>query len=343
MVSRNGSEARSGGRRGDTPLAGTPPCTPIDEPLRLGVSSCLLGASVRFDGGHKHDRFLTDVLGRYVEWVPVCPELETGMGVPREPVRLIGEVAAPRMVGTRSGIDHTAAMRRYAATRVRALEALGLSGYVFKKDSPSCGMERVRVYRDAGMPSRRGRGLFAAAFMQAYPLIPVEEEGRLNDPVLRENFIERIFCYRRWRALLAAPTRGAVVAFHTAHKFLVIAHSPREYAALGRLVGGSKGVRAAVLARRYGEQLLAALAIPATVRKHVNVLQHLAGCCREHLAAAERQELATVIDDYRGGLVPLIVPLTLLRHHVERHDISYVRGQVYLAPHPKELMLRNHV
>jgi uncharacterized protein YbgA (DUF1722 family)/uncharacterized protein YbbK (DUF523 family) len=315
-----------------------------ERPLRLGVSSCLLGASVRYDGGHKRDRFLTDVLGRYVEWVPVCPEVESGMDTPRESVRLEGDVAAPRMVGVGSRTDHTAAMRRFAAARVRALAALELSGYVFKKDSPSCGMERVRVYPErGGTPGRRGRGIFAAALMDALPFLPVEEEGRLNDPVLRENFIERIFCYRRWRQLLAAPTRGAVVAFHTAHKFLVLAHSPRAYAALGRLVGESKGVRGPVLARQYGEGLMAALAAPATVSRHVNVLQHLAGFCREHLGAPERQELATVIDDYRRGLVPLVVPLTLLRHHVERHDVAYVRGQVYLAPHPKELMLRNHV
>ncbi len=315
-----------------------------DRPLRLGVSSCLLGVEVRFDGGHKRDRFLTDLLGCYVEWVPVCPELEVGMGVPREAVRLVGDPAAPRMVGTRSGTDHTDAMRRYAASRVRALAALDLSGYVFKKDSPSCGMERVRVYGTGGMPGRRGRGIFAAAFMAAYPSIPVEEEGRLNDPVLRENFIERLFCYRRWRALLdGGPTRGALVVFHTAHKFLVLAHSPRDYAALGRLVGESRGIRAAPLARRYGERLMAALAVTATVKKHVNVLQHIAGFCREHLTPGERRELAEVIEDYRRGLVPLIVPLTLLRHHVARHDVAYVRGQTYLNPHPKELMLRNHV
>ncbi len=317
---------------------------PADRPLRLGVSSCLLGAEVRFDGGHKRDRFLTDLLGRYVEWVPVCPELEVGMGVPREAVRLVGDPAAPRMVGTRSGTDHTEAMRRYATARVRALAELDLSGYVFKKDSPSCGMDRVRVYGSGNMPSRRGRGMLAAAFMAAYPSIPVEEEGRLDDPALRENFIERIFCYRRCRALVdSGPTRGALVAFHTAHKFLVLAHSPREYAALGRLVGESVGVRGVTLARRYGEQLMAALAVPATVKKHVNVLQHIAGFCREHLGAGERRELAEVIEDYRRGLAPLIVPLTLLRHHVARHDVVYVQGQIYLHPHPQELMLRNHV
>jgi uncharacterized protein YbgA (DUF1722 family)/uncharacterized protein YbbK (DUF523 family) len=323
--------------------ASTVPCRD-ERPLRLGVSSCLLGDAVRFDGGHKRDRFLTDVLAPYVEWVPVCPEVEVGMGVPREAVHLVGDLEAPHMIGTRTGRDHTAAMRHYAAARVRALAALDLCGYVFKKDSPSCGLERVRVYGARGGPSRRGRGLFAAAFTAAYPSIPVEEEGRLQDPVLRENFIERIFCYRRLRSLLAVrPTRAALVAFHSAHKFLVLAHSPRAYTALGRLVAASGGARPAAHARRYGEELMAALAVPTTVKKHVNVLQHIAGFCRVHLSSGERRELADVIDDYRRGLVPLVVPITLLRHHVDRHDVAYVKGQVYLSPHPKELMLRNHV
>jgi uncharacterized protein YbgA (DUF1722 family)/uncharacterized protein YbbK (DUF523 family) len=298
---------------------------------------------VRFDGGHKHDHFLTDLLGRYVEWVPVCPELEVGMGVPREAVRLVGDVAAPHLVGVRTGTDHTASMERFTAVRVAQLATLDLQGYVFKKGSPSCGMERVRVYGATGMPSRRGRGVFAAAFMGALPLLPVEEEGRLNDPVLRENFIERLFAYRRWRALAEAPGRGALVAFHTAHKFQLLAHSPKHYAALGRLVAGQKGRRAAALVAEYGGAFMEALAVHATTAKHVNVLQHLAGFCREHLDAADRQELAGVIDDYRRHLVPLVVPLTLLRHHVERHRVAYVLGQTYLTPHPKELMLRNHV
>jgi uncharacterized protein YbgA (DUF1722 family)/uncharacterized protein YbbK (DUF523 family) len=319
-----------------------------NERLRLGISSCLLGEPVRFDGGHKHDRFLTDQLGPYVEWVPVCPELEVGMGVPREAVRLEGDVAAPRMVGVRSRKDYTAAMRRFAAARVRLLAALDLAGYVFKKDSPSCGVERVRVYAatatgQGGMPVRRGRGVFASAFMDAFPLLPVEEEGRLNDPVLRESFIERVFAYRRWRTLAAAPTRGTLVAFHTAHKFQLLAHSPASYASLGRLVAEPGRRRPAAHVAAYGTGFMRALAAHATRAKHVNVLQHIAGFCREHLDAADRRELAALVDDYRRGLVPLVVPLTLLRHHVERHRVTYVLGQTYLHPHPKELMLRNHV
>jgi uncharacterized protein YbgA (DUF1722 family)/uncharacterized protein YbbK (DUF523 family) len=314
-----------------------------NERLRIGVSSCLLGEAVRFDGGHKHDHFLTDVFGRYVEWVPVCPELEVGMGVPREAVRLTGEVEAPQMVGVRSGTDHTEAMRRFSGQRVRQLAALDLQGYVFKKGSPSCGMERVRVHGGGAVPSRRGRGLFAAAFMEAQPLVPVEEEGRLNDPGLRESFIERVFAYRRWQGLRAAPSRGAVVGFHTAHKFQLLAHSPKHYRALGRLVAEQKSQRPAAFVAAYGTVFMEALAVRATTAKQVNVLQHFAGFCRDHLDDADRRELAAVIEDYRQFLVPLIVPLTLLRHHVERHRVAYVQGQTYLHPHPKELMLRNHV
>ncbi len=311
--------------------------------LRLGVSSCLLGSKVRFDGGHKHDRFLTDTLGDYVEWVSVCPEVEAGMSIPRESVRLVGSVDEPRMVGVRSERDYTLRMRRFSARRVRELATLDLDGYVFKKGSPSCGMERVRVYQ-RGMPSRSGRGIFSAAFMAAYPLLPVEEEGRLNDPSLRENFIERLFAHRRWRILVDGhPTRRDLIAFHTAHKYLLLAHSPERYRALGRFVAGHKRLRIQAAVGRYGADFMAAFSVRTTRRKHTNALQHIAGHCREYLDHHDRAELAQLIADYHSGLVPLIVPITLLRHHIARNDIPYVSDQVYLQPHPKELMLRNHV
>ena len=311
--------------------------------LRLGVSSCLLGSKVRFDGGHKHDHFLTDTLGDYVEWVPVCPEVEAGMSIPREAVRLVGNVKEPRMVGVRSETDYTTMMRRFSAQRVRDLAALDLDGYVLKKGSPSCGMERVRVYQK-GMPSRNGRGIFSAAFMAAYPLLPVEEEGRLNDTGLRENFIERLFAHRRWRTLVDShPTRGDLVAFHAAHKYLLLAHSPTHYRALGRFVAEQKRLRIETAVNRYGTDFMATLSIRTTKRKHTNTLQHIAGHCREHLESHDREELAQVIADYHRGLVPLIVPITLLRHHISRSKVPYVADQVYLQPHPKELMLRNHV
>lgn len=318
-----------------------------ETPLRIGISSCLLGEEVRWDGGHKRDRFVSDVLAPFVEFVPVCPELEVGMGVPRETVRLErGEGGRIGMLGTRSREDWSARMRRYAEQRVRALRALDLSGYVLKRDSPSCGMERVRVHPGPGksMPQRNGRGLFAAALMAAFPRLPVEEEGRLQDPVLRDNWIERVFAWRRLRDLFAGRWGvGALVAFHTAHKLQLMAHSPQVYRELGRLVAGAKALPRAELRSAYESGFMTALARKATRGRHVDVMQHMLGHFRPRLESRDRQELLGLIEDYRRGLVPLVVPLVLLRHHVERLGVAYLQGQHYLEPHPKELMLRNHV
>jgi uncharacterized protein YbgA (DUF1722 family)/uncharacterized protein YbbK (DUF523 family) len=313
-------------------------------PLRVGISRCLLGEEVRFDGGHRRDTFLTDVLGRYVEWVPVCPEVEAGLGTPREAMRLVGDPQDPRLVTIKSGTDHTGALETMTKNRIEELTELDLSGYVFKKGSPSCGIERVRIYNEHGMPRRNGVGLFARAFIEQFPLIPVEEEGRLCDPTLRENFIERVFCYRRWQDLVQnGVTRQALVQFHTIHKYLLLAHSPQQNEVLGRLVGQARQHRPKELAHRYGELFMKALAVKATVRKHVNVLQHILGYFKERLGAREKAELLGVIGDYHHGLTPLIVPLTLIKHYVQIFDVSYILDQVYLNPHPKELMLRNHV
>jgi uncharacterized protein YbgA (DUF1722 family)/uncharacterized protein YbbK (DUF523 family) len=309
--------------------------------IRLGISACLLGESVRYDGGHKRDRFLTETLAPFVEWVPVCPEVELGLGVPRDTLRLVGEAAAPRLVVEHTGEDLTARMARFAHRRLEALAALELDGYVLKRASPSCGLFRVRVYRHTGAPSADGRGLFAAALVDRLPMLPVEEEGRLADPGLRESFIERVFAMARWRAFLAARPRARdLVAFHAAQKYAVLAHSPVHYTRLGRLV--SAAGRRLPLAE-YGRLLMEALSVRATRGRHANVLQHVAGYFKRELPADDRAELAQVIDEYRRGLVPLIVPITLVRHHVRRLGVAYLAQQVYLSPHPKELMLRNHV
>jgi len=313
-------------------------------PLRLGISRCLLGDEVRFDGGHKRDNFLTDVLGLYVEWVSVCPEVEAGLGTPREAMRLVGDPQHPRLLTIKSGIDHTRALKTMTSNRLEELKNLELSGYVFKKGSPSCGLERVRLYTEQGMASRNGVGLFARAFLERFPLIPVEEEGRLCDPMIRENFIERVFCYRRWQDLVQSNlTKQALVQFHTIHKYLLLAHHPQQYEVLGRLVGQAHQHRPKELARRYGELFMHTLAVKATVRKHVNVLQHMMGHFKERLGAHEKSELAGVIGDYHHGLTPLVVPLTLIKHYARIFDVGYILEQVYLNPHPKELMLRNHV
>jgi uncharacterized protein YbgA (DUF1722 family)/uncharacterized protein YbbK (DUF523 family) len=328
---------RKSGRFSDAQLPAAPP-------IRIGVSRCLLGEEVRFDGGHKRDRFLTDVLGRYVEWVPVCPEVEAGFGTPREPMRLVGNVEHPQLMTISSERDMTKPLALFTERKLETLEQTDLSGYVFKKDSPSCGIERVKLFSTKGLPSRTGAGLFARAFKERFPLVPIEDEGRLCDPSLRDNFIERVFAYHRWQVLARGPlTRGSIVAFHTAHKYLLMAHSREGYQSLGRLVARAHCHTPKALARLYGRLFMTTLAVIATRRKHVNVLQHLIGHLKLQLMPRERAELDGLVRDYHQGLVPLIVPITLIKHYVSMHEIGYILNQVYLHPHPKELMLRNYV
>ena len=316
----------------------------VRRPIRIGISSCLLGEPVRFDGGHKRDPFLTETFGAFVEWVPVCPEVECGFGTPRESMRLVHVDNGVRLLTVRTAVDLTDRMVEYARRRVAALDAEDLSGYVLKKDSPSCGMDRVKIYSTRGAPERSGRGIFAARLVERFPSLPVEEEGRLSDARLRENFIERVFAYWRLRRLFSDRwSLRALVDFHTAHKLILMAHSPEAYRQLGRLVARARGVGRADLKRRYTEMFMSALTVIATPRRHTNVLQHMAGYFKECLDASSKAELGTAIDDYRRGLVPLVVPMTLLRHYVRVHRVKYLAGQLYLAPHPKELMLRNHV
>ena len=314
-----------------------------DSPIRVGISACLLGDEVRYDGGHKRDSFLTDILGRFVEFVPVCPEVEAGFGTPREAMQLRRVSGEIRLVTVKSDRDVTAPMERLIRRRVPALDAEHLCGYVLKKNSPSCGLERVKIYDCGGVPSASGRGLFAEALVSRFPLLPVEEEGRLSNPELRENFIERVFAYYRLRVLFGGRwTAASVVEFHTAHKLLLMAHSIDGYRQLGRLVAASRQLRRADLERRYSEEFMRTMALVATRRRHTNVLQHMAGYFKKTLDAESKAELQSTIDDYRRGLIPLIVPITLVRHHVRVHSVEYLAGQHYLQPHPKELMLRNH-
>ncbi len=358
---QDGEASRTGSRESESGV-GSGAAIPISpwasavNPIRIGVSACLLGQQVRFDGGHKRNDFLAGTFGKFVEFVPFCPEMALGLGVPRESLRLVRDESAPsersssgsavsaRMIGNRSGADMTDAMRALANKRVEEFSHAGLSGYVLKKDSPSCGMERVRVYAADGMPARDGRGLFAEALIAAMPNLPVEEEGRLSDARLRENFIERVFAYYRMSAFFDAGWKiGGLVAFHTVHKLTLMAHSPRAYAEMGRLVAEAKRIGAAEMRERYESEFMAAMRKLATPARHANVMHHMAGYLREYLDADGRREVLGLIEDYRAGLVPLIVPLTLIGHHVRRFDIAYLKAQTYLEPHPKELMLRNHV
>lgn len=313
--------------------------------LRLGISRCLLGDPVRFDGNHSLDRFLVKTLGAYVDYFPVCPEVECGMGVPRETLRLVGEPENPRLMTSRTKKDYTSQMRSWACKRVSELERENLCGFIFKSKSPSSGMERVKVYNErTGVPSSRGVGLFARAFIDHFPLLPVEEDGRLHDPVLRENFIERIFVYRRWRELITGDRKiSALVDFHTRHKLLVLSHSTVIYREMGRLVARAKEIGLNKSFELYQTLLMEALRLKATVKKHINVLEHMAGYFKKMLSPDEKKELRKVLDQYGGEFIPLIVPVMLINHYVRKYDQAYLKQQFYLNPHPMELKLRNHV
>jgi uncharacterized protein YbgA (DUF1722 family)/uncharacterized protein YbbK (DUF523 family) len=316
----------------------------MEERIRLGISSCLLGERVRYDGGHKLDHFLKDTLGKYVDWAPVCPEVEYGLPVPREAMRLEGDPTSPRLVTIRTKIDHTEGMLKWAEMKVRELEALDLCGFVFKSRSPSSGMQGVKVYGPSGVPVRSGVGIFARTFMERFPMLPAEDEGRLQDPSLRENFIESIFVFRRWRELMRERmSAGRLVSFHSDHKLLILSHGTRHYNTLGRLVAEAKKHRPEELYHSYITILMEGLRLTATARKNTNVLQHIMGYFRKELSQDEKQELLEVIDHYHGGSIPLIVPVTLLNHYVRKYDEPYLKRQWYLNPHPVELMLRNHV
>lgn len=320
--------------------------TQTPEPrIRLGISACLLGQKVRYDGGHKLDHFLVDELGRYVEWVPVCPEVECGLPIPREAMHLTGDPGNPRLVTIKTGVDLTDQMTAWARCRVDALAAEGLHGFVFKKDSPSSGLFRVRVYNKHGMAERVGVGIFAGAMQRRFPLLPLEEEGRLNDARLRENFVERIFTYQRWTATLqTGPTPGELVRFHTAHKMTLLAHSPAHYQKLGRLVAQIGQRPLDEIAAEYGALLMEGLKAIATPGRQFNTMQHLMGFLKDSLDTHDKEELLAHMQDYRQGLTPLIVPITLLKHHIGRLPVpDWVHQQVYLNPYPKELMLRNRV
>ena len=312
--------------------------------IRIGISSCLLGNAVRYDGGHKLDQFLTETLGRFVDYVPVCPEADCGMPTPRESMRLEGNPESPRLMTSRTRIDKTEQMLRWANTQVLELEKENLMGFIFKSDSPSSGMERVKVYNEKNMAVRKGVGIFARHFMEHFPLLPVEEEGRLHDPGLRENFIERIFALSRWRELIARKTdRGMIVDFHTKHKLLILSHSTRHYQEMGTLVARAKQIPLQNLIEQYQQYLMEALKIKTTPKKNTNVLMHMAGYFKKQLASGEKAELLEILDHYRKELVPLIVPITLINHYVRKYDQAYLRDQYYLNPHPMELQLRNHV
>ncbi len=316
----------------------------MENRIKIGISACLLGENVRWNGGHTRDRYLTDTLGLYVDYVPVCPEVECGLGVPRETLRLVGDPDNPNLVTSKTNIDHTRRMTQWARKRVKALEKEDLCGFIFKKNSPSSGLYNVAVRTSKGMPQKKGQGIFARIFTEHFRRVPVEEEGRMHDPKLRETFIEQIFTLKNWRKTLANGTKmGSLVDFHTRHKLLILSHSPKHYRTLGKLVAQGKAIPLKDLFEQYETLLMEALRLTSTLKKNINVLQHIMGYFKKQLSSDEKQELLEIFDQYRKEYVPLIVPITLVNHYVRKHRQPYLGQQVYLNPHPIALKLRNHV
>jgi uncharacterized protein YbgA (DUF1722 family)/uncharacterized protein YbbK (DUF523 family) len=311
--------------------------------IKIGISACLMGEPVRWNGGHARDRYLTDILGQYAEYVPVCPEVECGMGVPRETLRLVGNPDNPKLVTSKKNVDHTRRMTEWARKRVKELEKENLCGFVFKKNSPSSGLYKVPVKNFKGMPQKKGQGIFARIFTEHFPLVPVEEDGRLHDAKLRETFIEQIFTLMRWRETLSKKKRlASLIDFHARHKLLIMSHSPTHLKMMGKLVAESKTLPAEDVFVQYESLLIGALRLKSTLKKHINVMQHIMGYFKRQLSSDEKQELLEIIEQYRQEFVPLIVPVTLLNHYVRKYKQPYLAQQFYLNPHPISLKLRNH-
>lgn len=312
--------------------------------IKLGISSCLLGNKVRYDGQHKRDLYIMNTLGQFFDWVPICPEVDCGMPVPRESMRLVRIGNENRLMTNKTKQDKTPMMVSWATKRLDQLAEEDICGFIFKKNSPSSGMARVKVYTEQGMPNYRGSGIFAGMLQERFPLLPVEEEGRLHDLPLRENFIERVFVYNRWQLLQEkTPTIKNLSDFHAAHKYLIMAHSPKHLKILGHLAAGGNKQDIKQVYEEYLIQLMEALKLKATAKKQVNVLMHLLGYFKTFLTADEKKEILEQIDLYSRHLVPLIVPLTLINHYIRKYDQPYLKTQLYLNPHPVELMLRNHI
>ena len=313
------------------------------EKIKVGVSACLIGEKVRYDGAHKQDHYITDILGQFVDLVPLCPEVEYGLPVPREPMRLVGTPENPRLVTIHTGIDHTEGMKKWTKGKLNGLAKEELCGFIFKSRSPSSGMQGVKVYNEKGVPGKNGVGIFAGAFIKRFPLIPATDDERLNDPGLRENFIERVFVFNRWLEFLKKGGRaGNLLEFHTNHKLSMLVHSPKHAAILGKYIAGSKGY-AGRLNDVYIETMMDGLQLMVTTKKNTNAHFHIMGYFKKQLTADEKQELLEIIENYLKGLIPFIVPITMLNHYAKKYDQPYLEKQVYLNPHPLELMLRNHI
>ncbi len=314
------------------------------EKIKVGISSCLLGNPVRYDGSHKLDTFLKDIVGKYFDFIPICPEVEMGLPVPREPMHLVGDRDNLRLITTRSKIDYTDRMLKFARKRVKELKKEDLCGFIFKSRSPSSGYRNVKVYNDNGIPTSTSSGLFAKVFMEENPLIPVEDEGRLKDDEIRDNFFTRVFILYNWKRLIKTGfTRKGIIDFHTHNKLLIMAHSPKAYLELGRSLTNLKGVNLREFADVYINNVMDALRHKATRGKNVNVMYHTMGYFKKYLDRKDKEELISLIQEYKEGNLPLIVPITMINHYVNKFDISYLKSQSFLNPTPLELRVKKYL
>lgn len=319
----------------------------IPEPekdIKLGISACLMGQKVRYDGGHKRSSFCMNTLSHFFQFESVCPEVAIGLGTPREPIRLVGDIQQVRVVGSdHPDVDVTDQLTDYGYRKAR--ELTDISGYILMQKSPSCGMERVKVYHENGFPSGvSSAGAYAKALMEAQPLLPVEEEGRLHDPVLRENFFTRVYAYHRWHSeVLKNPSHAAVVHFHSTHKYMIMAHNPSDYTALGQLVAKGGKMELEPLLAQYFEEFMNTLKKRANRKSHTNTMLHILGYVKKTVDTTERNQFLKLVEEYRQGILPLVVPMTMLRHFIENHGNDYIRQQTYLHPHPDQLGLRNQI
>lgn len=312
--------------------------------IKIGISSCLLGNQVRYDGQHKYDHFLVKSLGEFMEYIPVCPEVECGLPVPRDAMRLVGDSSNPRLITIKTKIDLTEQMKKWGEIKLNELSPENLCGFIFKANSPSSGMERIKIYPPAGgVAQKNGVGIFADMFMKKFPYLPVEDDGRLHDPAIRENFIERIFTYKRWLEMIETQrTVNGLIQFHTSHKLMLMAHSPEHYRIAGQITASANKSNLKNKQSDYLKNLMAGLKKAATPRKNFNVLQHILGYFKNDLTSDEKRETLEIMENYKNELIPLIVPVTLLNHYINKYNQEYLKGQYYLHPHPYELKLRNH-
>jgi len=312
----------------------------LEKEITVGVSSCLLGEKVRYDGGHKNNNYISNTLSQYFNFRAFCPEVNIGLGIPRPTIRLVLQDEQIHCKGTKDeNLDVTEKL--YQSADEQAHWHANLSGYILKKDSPSCGMERVRLYKGE-MPERIGTGLYTKRLMENFPHLPIEEEGRLGDAVLRENFIQRVFIYHRWQKLITSDLSWkSMTEFHAQHKYIFMSHNQAKAKALGKLLANNTKADVNLLATEYLEAMMLLLKIRASKKNHVNTLQHIQGYLKNYLSQSDKKELVDTIEQYRLGFLPLIVPITLLKHHFMHHPDQYILNSYYLQPHPAELMLLN--